>query len=162
MKKIGIISDTHLKKPNDLIKRIALQYFSDVDLIIHAGDMVRLCVLDPFFETEKDIIAVSGNMDYPEVSDSFPLKQTIEIEDIRIGIIHGWGDPYGMRARIKQEFSEVDAIIYGHTHQAFSGKEDNVFFFNPGSPTDTRFTKDNSIGIIEIDSKKIEGKIIKL
>lgn len=162
MKKIGVISDTHLKKPTGLIEEIVSKYLFDVDLIIHAGDMVKLCVLDIFYATGKDIIAVSGNMDYPEVSDRFPLKQSIEIEDVLIGIIHGWGDPHGMRARIRQEFSKVDAIIYGHTHQAFSGTEDGVFFFNPGSPTDNRFTKDNSIGIIEINGKKIEGKIIKI
>ncbi|MEA3224275.1 MAG: metallophosphoesterase [Thermodesulfobacteriota bacterium] len=162
MKKIGVISDTHLKKPSDLIKEIVSKYFSDVDLIIHAGDMVRLCVLDIFYETGKDIVAVSGNMDYPEVSDRFPLKQSIEIEAVRIGIIHGWADPHGMRARIRKEFNDVDAIIYGHTHQAFSGTEDGVFFFNPGSPTDNRFTKDNSIGIIEINDKEIKGKIIKI
>jgi len=162
MKKIGVISDTHLKKPTDSIEEIVSKYFFDVDLIIHAGDMVRLCVLDIFYEAGKDIIAVSGNMDYPEVSDRFPLKQSIEIEAVRIGIIHGWADPYGMRARIRKEFNEVNAIIYGHTHQAFSGTEDGVFFFNPGSPTDNRFTKDNSIGIIEINDKEIEGKIIKI
>ena len=162
MKKIGIISDTHLRESNDVIERIALEYFSDVDLIIHAGDMVRLFVLDAFYQMGKEVIAVCGNMDHPEIAESFPIKKTIMIEDVYIGIIHGWGGPDGMRSRITHEFEGVDAIVYGHTHHPFLGKENNILFLNPGSPSDNRFTKENSIGIIEINGKNIQGKIIRL
>jgi putative phosphoesterase len=162
MKKIGVISDTHLKEPSDIIERIAFQYFSDVDLIIHAGDLVRLFVLDAFFGMGKEVNAVCGNMDHVEIAKSFPIKKTIRIEDVHIGIIHGWGGPDGMRSRITQEFEGVDAIIYGHTHHPFLAKEGDILFLNPGSPTDNRFTKENSIGIIEVDGKNIQGKIIRL
>lgn len=32
-------------------------------------------------------------------------------------------------------FKKVDAVIYGHTHEGFSGTQAGIFFFNPGSPT---------------------------
>ena len=162
MKKIGVISDTHLRRPDKNLDAFIQKHFHDVDLIIHAGDMVTLDVLDPFIALDKEIIAVCGNMDSPDVQRSYPISRTIGIEGLSIGIIHGWGSPHGIRERIRTSFDNVDAIIYGHTHQAFCAHEAGIFFFNPGSPTDSRFTSSNSIGIIKIDGKKIEGKIISL
>lgn len=162
MKKIGVISDTHLKRSDTGIDTIARKYFHDVDFIIHAGDMVTLDVLDPFIALDKEIIAVCGNMDFPDVSRSYSVSRTIIIEGLRMGLIHGWGSPHGIRRRIRESFDNVDAIIYGHTHQPFCAYEAGIFFFNPGSPTDSRFTSSNSIGIIKIDGKKIDGEIISL
>ena len=40
--------------------------------------------------------------------------------------------------------------------------KDGVLFFNPGSPTDKVFAAYNSYGILEINDKKVEGKIVKI
>ncbi len=162
MKKIGVVSDTHLMQANDFLREISRDYFSDADLIIHAGDVVSLSVLDVFYKLGKDMVVVSGNMDHVDITASFPPKQVLKIGDISIGIIHGWGSPVGIRDRIKREFKDVDVIVYGHTHQAFNQVEDGILFFNPGSPTDTRFTKENSIGIIYVNNKKVRGELIVL
>jgi len=162
MKKIGVISDTHLQKPDKRLDTIVSTHFLDVDMIIHAGDMVKLEILDPFYATDKEVLAVAGNMDSVAVQDTFPIRQIIEIENLTIGIIHGWGAPKGLRTRIRSAFDHVNAIIYGHTHHPFCATEDGIFFFNPGSPTDSRFTSSPSIGIIEIDDKHIQGEIINL
>jgi len=162
MKRIGVISDTHLEKSNLFIKEIATRHFEDVDLIIHAGDLVSLDVLDSFSSLGKEVIAVCGNMDDPEVRRSYPATRIIIIEEVIIGIAHGWGSPSGIRHRILESLPHVDAVIYGHSHQAFSGMEAGVFFFNPGSPTDSRFTKNQSIGIIEVRGNSITGAIVIL
>ena len=60
-----------------------------------------------------------GNMDDPGVRATYPATRTVRIEDVTIGITHGWGSPNGIRQRIRSSFSEIDAIIYGHTHQPF-------------------------------------------
>jgi len=44
--KIGVISDTHLKGVNSRLIEIYTTYFSDVDMIIHAGDAVSAEVLE--------------------------------------------------------------------------------------------------------------------
>jgi predicted phosphodiesterase len=59
-------------------------------------------------------------------------------------------------------FKDVDAVIYGHTHEGFSGSQAGIFFFNPGSPTDSRFTIRRSIGIITIHKHTIVGELIPL
>ena len=162
MIKIGVISDTHLRSPDTFLETVIRKHFHDVEMVIHAGDMVTLDVLDLFMALDKEVIAVCGNMDSADVQRSYPVSRTIRIEELSIGIIHGWGSPHGIRQRIRTSFENVDAIIYGHTHQAFCAYEAGIFFFNPGSPTDSRFTSSNSIGIIRIDGKMIEGEIISL
>lgn len=162
MKRIGVLSDTHLEGPDDALVALAVEHFGDTDLIVHAGDMVRLSVLDVFAGMGKDVVAVCGNMDGHDVRSSFPVQRTIEIEQTRIGIVHGWGSPHGIRLRIRDLFEGVDAIIFGHTHESFLGTESGIFYFNPGSPTDSRFTSSRSMGIITVQGHSIEGEIITL
>lgn len=162
MIKIGVISDTHVVRPEPIIDEIIKKHFQRVDMFIHTGDMVWSGVLDSLYATGKPVHAVSGNMDPLEVKSRYPAKKIIEVEGVRIGMIHGWGSPDGIRQRIMGEFTDAGAIVYGHTHQSFSAFEAGIFFFNPGSPTDSRFTKEGSVGIIEVDSGNIRGEIIKL
>jgi len=162
MKRIGILSDTHMNKPDAFLEEIASRHFSDVDLIIHAGDLVSIEVLDVFREMDKDVVAVCGNMDGNDIRQALPMTRTIEIEGMRIGIIHGWGAPNGIRQRIINSFRDVDSIIYGHTHECFCGYESGIHFFNPGSPVDSRFTSRRSVGIIAIHEHTIKGEHIAL
>ncbi len=162
MKTIGVLSDTHLKGPSLELDAVVGRHLTEVDLLVHAGDMVHLSVLDSLYATGKEVIAVSGNMDPPAVQQAFPLKRTLAVEGLSLGIIHGWGPPAGIRARIREAFAGVDAIIYGHTHAPFCGTEGGVFFFNPGSVCDSRFTSARTLGIIVIDGKDIRGEIRKI
>jgi len=157
--KIGVISDTHLTASDDRLEKIVGDHFQDVDVILHAGDIVDLEVLDAF--GDRKVYAVSGNMDPDPVRQLFPEKRVLKIEGRRIGLIHGWGSPNGLEEKILQEFEDVACIVYGHTHRAVNEMRDGVLFFNPGSPTDRRFAKHNSVGILEI-GEEIVGTIIDL
>ncbi len=157
--KIGVISDTHLNISDGRLEKIVKDYFHDVDLILHAGDIVELDVLDVFIG--KKVYAVSGNMDHDSVREVFPGKQILEIEGQRIGLIHGWGSPFGLEEKVIREFENVECIVYGHTHRAMNEVRNGVLLFNPGSPTDQRFARHNSVGILDV-GKEIVGKIIDL
>lgn len=157
--KIGIISDTHLNISDNRLEKIVENCFCDVDLILHAGDIVELDVLDVF--RGKEVYAVSGNMDHDSVRAVFPGKRILEIEGRRIGLIHGWGSPFGLEEKIMREFENVECIVYGHTHRVMNETREGVLLFNPGSPTDQRFAKHNSVGILDI-GREITGRIIYL
>jgi len=162
IKKIGVISDTHIPTRSPSVPKKIFDYFNGVDLILHAGDLETLEVLNELKKINENIVAVHGNMDPSEVSSELPSKLIIKINNFKIGLIHGNGPPEGIRERILKEFNEnLDCIIFGHTHKPFNGIENNILFFNPGSPTDTVFTNINSIGILRINNK-IKGEIIKL
>ncbi|MRR35939.1 metallophosphoesterase [bacterium] len=160
MTRIGVISDTHLLASNPKFEALMEKHLRSVDMVVHAGDMVTLDVLEVFLQMDREVTGVCGNMDHPDVRAAYPNARIITVEDLRIGIIHGWGSPDGIRKRIRGSFEEVDAIIYGHTHQAHAALEAGIFYFNPGSVTDSRFTSRCSLGIITVDKGTIRGEII--
>jgi uncharacterized protein len=157
--KIGVLSDTHLREPDSEFKKIIETHFEDVEKIFHAGDFVDLSVAD-YLSSRKELIAVCGNMDSPDIRRAFPNKRTIELGGFKVGLIHGGGSPFGIESRIKKQFDEVDAIVYGHTHIPSNHLVKNVYFFNPGSPTRS-FIHRPTLGILHIGDQ-IEGEIIKI
>jgi putative phosphoesterase len=150
--KIGVISDTHATSLAEVPDRI-LHAMAGVDLIIHAGDFVARDVLDGLKQL-GEVKAVQGNMDSEELKRLLPEKEILEVEGRRIGIIHGWGSPYGIDNRVGGMFDNVDIIIYGHSHHPQNEVKNGVLFFNPGIAK-------NSFGILTI-GQGVRGEIINL
>jgi len=157
--KIGVISDTHLKEVNSRLIDIYTNYFSDVDMIIHTGDLISEEIVD--FLSQKPLHIVHGNMDNFDIKKKFPKKKILEVSGFRLGLIHGWGSPFGIEKRIRPEFNDVHAIIYGHSHRSANHIDKRVMFFNPGTATGFSMTGSHSIGILDVNDK-INGTIIKI
>lgn len=156
--KIGVVADTHSQElPNQM-----MEDFKNVNFIIHAGDFCSLDVLENFKKV-KELKAVYGNMDYPQIRRLLPRKQIIQCGQFSIGLFHGEGSPHALLEKVKGEFkdSKVDVIIFGHSHQPMNEKKEGVLYFNPGSPNDTVYASYRSYGILEINDE-ITGKIIKV
>ena len=157
--KIGVISDTHLKEPPLEFKKMIESHFRDVEKIFHAGDFVDWSIAT-YLSSQKELIAVYGNMDPRDIQKAFSRKRIIEVKGFKIGLIHGGGSHFGIESRIREEFDEVDAIVYGHSHAPANHQVKNVYFFNPGSPTRS-FIHRPTLGILHL-GEKIEGEIIKI
>lgn len=158
--KIGVISDTHLKKSNPLLENIVERYFKDVDLILHAGDITSMEVLNVF--KEKEITAVFGNNDPSEVRKMLPQKEVITVDNFKIGLIHGWGFPMGLKKRVRDSFQGVHCIVYGHSHWAVNIRQNGILYFNPGAFSGGIFSFwPRSIGILTIE-KDIRAEIIRI
>ncbi len=153
---IGVVSDTHLKRSDNRFVQLVEAYFKDCDFILHAGDIVDIEI---FNGIDKKIYAVKGNMDF---GIDLPIKRIIDIEIIKIGLIHGYGPPSGIEKRVLSEFKDVDCIVFGHTHYPFVGMVDNILLFNPGSAFDGRYGFSSSIGFIEVDGKNIKTRLKEL
>lgn len=158
--KVGVISDTHLHGYDRRLQEIAEGPFGECDVIMHAGDIVAEGVLELF--GTKDVYAVRGNMDSLSLRNLLPEKLVVELSGLRIGLMHGWGSPFGIEKRILKEFNDIDCLVYGHTHHAVNKKKEDLLIFNPGSATGPTITGKNSVGILEIDDNAIRGRIIKL
>ncbi len=157
--RIGVISDTHLKGVSPRLIQIYEDYLSDVDMIIHAGDLVCVEVAD--FLSRKPIHVVQGNMDYMDVKERFPQRKVIEVGGFRLGLIHGWGSPFGIEKRIRPEFDDVHAIIYGHSHRPANHIDEGVAFFNPGTASGFSIGGSHSVGILDI-GEAIKGDIVRV
>lgn len=147
--KIGVLSDTHLRLFDELPGDILLA-LSDVDLIVHTGDFVMLSVLKGL-RNLGEVKAVRGNMDSPEIRNMLPEKELLVINNKRIGIIHGSGPPWGIESRVREQFDQVDIILFGHTHHAKNEVIGDVLFFNPGQAR-------NTYGILNIE-EEVKGQI---
>lgn len=160
--KIGVISDTHIANKSEHVPGIILDVFKQMDMVIHAGDMVDLRVVEELKSACPKIIAVAGNMDQDEVRKRYPEKEVFEISGYKIGVMHGCGSPLNLVELLKNAFKQdkPDIIVFGHSHKPMNEFIDGVLFFNPGSATD--FTVEyNSYGIIEIN-KEINARIVKI
>ena len=159
--KIGVLSDTHIPTAGNHLPLPLLKAFEQVDLIIHAGDLVRLEVLDTLASIAP-VKAVCGNMDPPAVQKELPDKLHLSIEGIKIGVTHGWGASDGLIKRIRPTLCDCDCIIFGHSHKPLCQWIEGILFLNPGSPTDKRLSPTDSYALLTVVGKKLEGRIIHL
>jgi uncharacterized protein len=135
MRTIGAISDTH-----GLLRPQALAALAGCDPIIHAGDvgspdvLARLGALAP-------VHAVRGNVDHGAWSANLPVTRRIEIDGFRIHVLHILAelDP--------QAADNVDAVIYGHSHQPKIETKNGTLFFNPASCAPKSLSSASSVDI---------------
>ncbi len=158
---IGVVSDTHIPSRAWELPQLLLKTFTGVDLIIHAGDITMLRVLDELGRLAP-VVAVAGNMDSREVCEKLGKTRLLELEGFRIGVLHGHGGYGNIRSRVLAAFPDVDCIVFGHTHAPCCERHDDVLLFNPGSPTDRRQQPRASFGLLHLGRGEIRGEIIFL
>jgi uncharacterized protein len=137
--RIGLISDTHgLLRPE---ARVAL---AGVDSIIHAGDICDDKVLEQLARIAP-VLAVRGNNDRGEWAGRLPEKETVEIDGVRIHVVHDLHD-----VAPAPEQQGIQVVVTGHSHKPAVKKERGVLFVNPGSAGPRRFKLPISLGFLEI------------
>ena len=149
---IGVLSDTHLTgKP---VPESIMGALRGVDMIMHAGDILEMSVIEQL-STIAPTVAVRGNMDHGDVVRKCPESRVIDAL--------GFGPPFGMTRKVRRVFEgeELDAIVFGHTHEPLIKEKDGTLFFNPGSSTDKVFASVNTLGMLDI-TDRISPRIINL
>jgi putative phosphoesterase len=153
------MSDTHLSQTTNEFKTLCSELCDDADMVIHLGDWDKVGILD--YLEQYPLEAVAGNMDDYPIQARLPAKKIVKAGTFKLGIAHGWGPPNGIRLRLEQEFTGVDAILFGHTHQPLIFRENGLLWFNPGSVFLGRGAVRRSIGVLRIQDK-IEAEIIEI
>lgn len=160
--RIGVISDTHIPHFSRIPEQIR-DIFAGVELIIHAGDLSVLRVIN---ELEKiaPVVAVQGNVEHEEVILKLPIKREIGLAGCRIGIVHILGDARYYPRTARQEFPDARVVVFGHSHNPYNEEHAGQLLFNPGSATDRRRQPTCSVGILYIndETQHIYGEIITL
>ncbi len=158
--KIGVMSDTHLYKPDRNLDLIVKEILADAQMVLHAGDIVGHEVLD--WLEENGVVCVCGNMDESGISRMLPGRRIFAVEGIQIGLVHGWGPKHDLESRIVASFAPdtPDLIVYGHSHVPFWGMIDGVRMFNPGSAANGAHGGRGSVGMIEIDDSGIQTRFM--
>jgi len=158
--KVAVLSDTHIPYAASQLPKKVCEVLEQSDAIIHAGDYAAESVIDTL-QSFADFYGVRGNMDSIAIHNRVPAELIINLGGFAIGVMHGEGRPAGLEELVLASFKSksLDAIIYGHSHQAKNEMRDGVLLFNPGSPTDKRFAAFQSMGILTIEDT-ITGEIL--
>jgi len=146
---IGVISDTH-----GLLRPQALAALAGCAPIIHAGDVGSPDVLTKL-RALGIVHAVRGNIDQDTWSRDLPMTQRIEIDGFRIVVLH-------ILAELDVPTDDVDAVIYGHSHQPKIETTGGTLFFNPGSAGPRRFSLPITVGRMIVEGGKLRPEIIDL
>ena len=158
---IGLISDTHIPDRAKEIPQKVIDAFKDVDLILHAGDLTSMEVIE---ELEKiaPVMAIQGNMDRVNGID-LPKARVIKAEDLRIGLVHGEVYPRADTQQLLYLARQLDAdiLVSGHSHQPKIEQSEGLLLLNPGSPIVPRLA-DRTVMLLEINKKEVDVEIIKI
>jgi uncharacterized protein len=129
-------------------------------VILHAGDVCVPEVLEELSEYAP-VHAVMGNNDVPEVAAwGAPERLDVELEGLRVGMIHDSGPGTGRNARMRRAFPDADLVVYGHSHIPLDVTADGIRIFNPGSPTDRRRQPHGTLGLLTIEAGVLTSALI--
>jgi putative phosphoesterase len=154
--RIGVVSDTHLPRFGTTLPRDLRAGLSDarVDLIVHLGDFTAPDV-PALFAPFGPFEAVAGNNDGPELVAAFGRRRIVTASGIQLGLTHGdLGDGRSTPERAIRTFepSEVDVVLFGHSHIPVVRRlADGRWLMNPGSSTDKRRQPHYTWGLVTID-----------
>ena len=132
------------------------------DLILHAGDVSNVAALDELKAVGPPVEAVHGNADEPELRRLLPEARVVEVEQVRIGMLHVPGPRAGREARLAARFPGADAVIYGHTHLPQAEHVGGVWILNPGSPTERRRAPSRSMLVLDVRKRRLEPQLVEL
>ena len=144
--RIGVISDTH-----GLLRPEVFDVFSEVDHILHAGDIGSTDILLEL-ETIAPVTAVYGNTDGFEVRQKVPRVAEVDLEGLLVTVTHG--DQFGSPdpTIMAREFPGRDVLVFGHTHVARLELVDGLLtVLNPGSAGEVRGEVAPTVGIMEYE-----------
>lgn len=158
-----MLSDTHSPRRWKGCPPAVAEHLERADLILHGGDVCTVDVLQ-FLSGCAPVHAVMGNNDLPEIAEwGAPETLELDLDGLRVGMIHDSGPATGRVRRMRRRFPDADLVVYGHSHIPMDLTEDGLRVFNPGSPTDRRRQPHGTLGVLDItDGRLIDAKIIEL
>lgn len=135
--RVLLLSDTH----GALDERIA-ELARGYEVVVHAGDVGSVAVLEQLRRVCARVIAVRGNNDVPAkwAPAERPALRTLDEHvnlDLPGGVlvaIHGDRFPAAQRhARLRAAFAQARAIVYGHSHRLCVDDREWPWVLNPGA-----------------------------
>jgi uncharacterized protein len=157
--RIGLLSDTHIPEAADALPVEVLDAFYGVDLILHAGDIYMIDVLNDL-ERIAPVLAASGDDDYGTTLADRRVKSihVLEIEGKKLWLGH---DRHHLRIWSLNE--DPDIVVFGHEHRPVNEIVGKAMYINPGSPTYQDYQRGlGTVAILTIKSGQAKVDIIKL
>ena len=155
--KVLVVSDTHLGPETlDRMPPEVWEMAEEADAVLHAGDVVHSAVLEALSE-RAPLHAVLGNNDHG-LRATLPEVLTLELEGVRIGMIHDAGSANGRGDRLRRRFPDADMVVCGHSHDPIIEQvAGGPLLVNPGSPTQRRRQPVHTVGWLDL----VDGRVAR-
>ena len=109
------------------------------EVVVHAGDWVSVELLDALEERAARLVGVWGNNDGPPLRERLPEVARVQLDGLRLAVVHETGAAAGRERRCAAAYPDVDVLVFGHSHIPWDTTvESGLRLVNPGSPTDRR------------------------
>jgi len=161
--RIVVLSDTHAPRFWKRCPPAVAAHLAGADLILHAGDVCTPDVLDEL-SGFAPLKVVLGNNDEAEVA-AWGAPETLELdlEGVRVAMIHDAGPKDGRLARMARRFPTADLVVFGHSHIPMDTADDRLRILNPGSPTDKRRQPSRTLAELVVSDGAIRSaRIVEL
>lgn len=159
---VAAIADTHLPRGARRLPEACLERLTAADLILHAGDVSSVAAFRGLEAIGPPVRAVHGNADEPALRDLLPAELVVELDGVRIGLVHIPGPTAGRAERLVRRFPGCDAVLFGHTHQPLVERHGESWLLNPGSPTERRRGPFHAMLLLEIADGELRPELIRL
>jgi putative phosphoesterase len=146
---VAIVADTH-----GLLRESVVDALSDVDLILHAGDVGHLKVLDQLRECAP-VVAICGNVDVE--TRSLPATEVVCIHQRLVYLLHNLGD-----LDLNPAVAGFAMVVSGHSHKPLIRNKDGILYVNPGSIGPRRFKLPISFAVADFGLEQIQVRLHEL
>ena len=137
--RLVLMADTHVPRRAKDLPAPLWQAVDDADVVVHAGDWVDVALLDALEARASRLVAVYGNNDGPPLRARLPEVAHVELNGLRLAVVHETGPSGGRERRCAARFVDVDVLVFGHSHIPWdTTATTGLRLLNPGSPTDRR------------------------
>jgi hypothetical protein len=161
--RLAIISDTHMPKGRRALPEACLQRLAAADAILHAGDFVARAIHDQLMAIGPPVHAVHGNVDEPELRGILPESLEMDLDGVRVAMIHDSGPAAGRRTRMRTRFPRAALVVFGHSHLPLLEEDaDGLILLNPGSPTERRRAPRHTMAEAEIAGGTVTCRLVAL
>ena len=143
MHRIAVISDTH-----NLLRPEVVEIIRTCEVIVHAGDISTLDILDRLEEL-KPLYIVRGNNDRGDWASGLPQVLTFDLFGRTVCMTH-------IKRNIPPDH-KADLVIYGHSHRYSCARDGDAVFLNPGSCGPRRFNQEITMAILTLTDEKDQG-----
>ncbi|MFY1599244.1 metallophosphoesterase family protein [Micromonospora sp. WMMD737] len=137
--RLVITADTHVPKRARDLPEPLWAAVDAADVVLHAGDWVDEVLLDALAARARRLVGVYGNNDGPALRARLPEVARVELDGLRIAVVHETGPKTGRESRCAARFPDTDVLVFGHSHIPWDTlAPGGLRLLNPGSPTDRR------------------------
>jgi putative phosphoesterase len=134
-----LLADTHVPRRARDLPADVWAAVEAADVVVHAGDWVSEEFYEAVLQRSRRLVGCHGNNDGAALHRTLPRVARVDLDGVRLAVVHETGQAAGRERRCDIEHPDVDVLVFGHSHIPWDTvAPSGMRLLNPGSPTDRR------------------------